>query len=526
MSTKSSVLTEFKKVLLPSEQESLKVLMVAPEVSPYANVGGVSRVISALSRSLVNLGHDARVFMPKFGSIDEDKYDLEMVLEGLEVPTGVDEGDNRRYLICNVKKHRVPGGPLVYFLENMEYYEKRANVYGYSDDSLRWALLSRGCLEFLCHHDWIPDIIHANDWQIGAVPNYLKTEYETEERFLPVATVYTIHNLNYQGMFNHKLVPETDLDDGRSQIASFYSKRLEKQNFARRGILYSDLVSTVSETYSREILTPECGEGLDRLLLEMRSKLFGVVNGVDYKEFNPKTDPLIEENFDVNSLSKRVLNKLALQKELGLPEDEEIPVLGVVGRLDEQKGLDLTVSILWPLLRSFDVQFIIVGGGDPHFVDEFQKLKKEFPEKVGAHLMPNFTLPRLVFAGSDIMLFPSKFEPCGIVQMEGMRYGAISVARATGGLADTVKDYDPKTNSGYGFVFPDYNMWQYFAQVIRALEVYRHPREWRGLVRRAMQEDFSWTASAEKYVDLYFKAIHFRKQDLLADGLVAPNSIE
>ncbi len=524
MASSPSVLSEFKKVLLPSEQESLNVLLIAPEVSPYANVGGVSRVISALANSLVSLGHDARVFMPKFGSIDEDKYELEMVVKGLKVPTGLDE-DNRRYLICNVKKHRVPGGPLVYFLENMEYYEKRANVYGYSDDPLRWALLSRGCLEFLLQHDyWTPDVIHANDWQTGSVPNYLRTFYETEEKFLPIATVFTIHNLNYQGMFNHNLVPETDIDDGRSQIASFYSKRLGKQNFVRRGILYSELVSTVSDTYSREILTPQYGEGLDRLLLEMRSKLFGVVNGIDYKEFDPKTDPLIEENFDVTTLSKRVENKLALQKELGLPQDKDIPLLGIVGRLDQQKGLDLTISILWPLLKSFDVQFVIVGGGDPHFVEEFQKLKKEFPEKVGAHLMPNFTLPRLIFSGSDIMLLPSKFEPCGIVQMEGMRYGAIPVARATGGLADTIEDYDPGKKSGYGFLFPDYNKWQYFAQVIRALEVYRHPREWKGLVRRAMEQDFSWDARAEEYVDLYFKALHFRKQDLLADGLVPRNN--
>ena len=488
----------------------LKIIVVAPEVAPYATVGGFSRVTASLSRALINLGHDVRLFMPKFGSIDEKKYPTQMLYEGMKVPTG---DETKPELICNVKNYQPkPGtGAQVYFLENMEYYEQRANVYGYSDDPIRWALFARGLLEFLRLSEWQPDIIHANDWHTGSVPNLLRTIYLADPKLAEIATLFTIHNLNFQGMFDHRNVSELDADDGRSAIASFFSPRLPKQNFMRRGILYADAVNTVSETYAREILTPEFGEGLDRLLQEVRSKLFGVVNGIDYDEYNPTTDRLIPVNYDVSSLHKRVEDKKELQKEFGLPVDPDTPILAIEGRLDKQKGLDLTLEIIRPLLRNFEVQFIALGGGDPEIADAFRKLKEDFPKQVGIHLMPNFTLPRLIFAGADIMLFPSKFEPCGIVQMEGMRYGAISVARAVGGLADTIENFDPRRNTGYGFTFKDYDKWQFFAQVVRALEAYNHKDTWRGLKKRAMTQDYSWEASALRYIDLYEKAILFHQ---------------
>lgn len=495
----------------PPQKQKLKVMMVAPEMSPYASVGGFARVTGYLSLALRRLGHDVRLFMPKFGLIDEKKYTLQTVYEGLDVPTGQRETP---YLTCNVKSHTLPGGTPTYFLENMEYYEKRANVYGYSDDPTRWMLLGRGLLEFLRVSDWHPDVIHAHDWHTGAVPNYLRTVYASEERLKSVATLFTIHNLNFQGMFDHRNVSEMDFDDGRSEIADFFAERLGKQNFMRRGILYADAVNTVSETYAREILTKEFGEGLDRLLAEVRSKLFGVVNGIDTEEFNPAADRLLAQNYDVNSLEKRAKNKLALQKEFGLPPDTETPVIAIEGRLDKQKGLDLVAEIAWPLLKNFPVHFILLGGGDVELADTFRKLKEDFPQQVGLHLMPNFTLPRLIFSGSDIMLFPSKFEPCGIVQMEAMRYGSIPVARAVGGLADTVENFDPRQNTGCGFVFKDFDKWQFFAQVVRALEVYNHKETWRQLQKRAMNRDFSWEVVAKKYVELYQKALGFHYQEV------------
>jgi len=471
VTSKSSFLDQFQKIIKEPEEQPLKILMVGAEVSPYANVGGFSRVMAYLSRALRHLGHDVRLFMPKFGLIDEEKYPMEMVREGLKVPTG--QGEEPTHLICNVKKGQIAGAAPVYFLENMEYYEKRANVYGYSDDPLRWALLSRGALEFLKHSSWTPDVIHANDWHTGAVANYLQKSYGHNKKLSSIATVFTIHNLQFQGNFDHHNIPELDLDDGRAQIASFFSERLKKQNFMRRAILYSDVVNTVSETYSREILTPEYGEGLDRLLLEVRSKLSGIVNG---------------------------------------------PIFAYVGRLDAQKGLDLVGEVLLPFLKDFDAQFVEVGGGDGKYIEILKKLKEKFPHQVGIHPMSNFTLPRLVFAGSDILLLPSKFEPCGIVQLEAMRYGAIPIVRATGGLADTVEDFDPQTGRGTGFVFKNFDRWAFFAQVVRAFETFRHKKTWRKLQQNAMRKDFSWENSARAYTKLYERAIHFRTRDLIAEG--------
>lgn len=516
-----SLLSKAKALAVPPAPNGpLKVLIVAPEVSPYANVGGFARVTAYLSRELIKMGHDVRLFMPKFGFIDDKKYPMEMVYRGLKVPTGTKE---KPYLVCNVKINVVPGGAPVYFLENMEYYEKRANVYGYSDDPLRWALLSRGALEFLKKHDWQPQVIHGNDWETGFIPNYLKTVYDYDRKLLPLATIFTIHNLMYQGMFDHRTTSELDFDDGRSQIASFFSNRLDKQNFMRRGIIYADVVNTVSKTYAKEMLTPEYGEGLDRLLLEVRSKLYGVINGVDYDEFSPATDRLVDANYDVNHLNRRVRNKLALQNEFDLEGDEDAFVMGFVGRLSEQKGIELVFEVLWPFLTEFkDAQFFQVGGGDGRYIDILKKLKARFPRQVGIHPLPNFTLPRLLFSGVDVMLMPSKFEPCGQVQLEAMRYGAIPIVRATGGLADTVENFDSRQNSGTGFVFEEFNKWPFFAQVVRAYEVFQHKKVWEQLQKRAMQADFSWGASAEEYVELYKKAIHRRRRVLVAEGQMAP----
>jgi starch synthase len=519
--TQTGILTQFHKLI--SSQPQLKILIVAPEASPYANVGGIARVIAHLSLALARLGHDVRIFMPKFGFIDEEKYPMDKVINGLKVPTGAPEGEGDPFLICNVKTHTPPIGVPAYFLENMEYYEKRANVYGYSDDSLRWALLSRGAIEFIKMGGFVPDVVHTNDWQTGLLPNYLRSVYDRDKKLLDICTVFTIHNLHYQGMFDHRNISELDFDDGRSEIASFFDERLTKQNFLKRGVLFSDVVSTVSETYSREILTPAYGECLEKLLLEVRSKIFGITNGIDYDEFNPATDPNLANNYDARNLADRYRNKVALQKEFGLKEDPSIPIIAAEGRLDAQKGLDMTVEPLSKILSMYDVQFIALGGGDLGIADALRSLKNKFPDKVGLHLMPNFALPRLIFAGSDIMLFPSRFEPCGLVQMEGMRYGAVPVARMVGGLVDTVKNFDAAKDTGCGFTFKDFDPWQFFGSLIRALEVYNNKEVWEKLVKRCMEQDFSWETSAARYTELYYKAVRLRRQDLISSGQLLPS---
>lgn len=496
-----------------SKTKPLKILFVAAEVAPYASVGGLGQVIYFLSRALRKQGHDVRIFMPKYGYIDEAKYRTKMIWPGLAVPTGGTENP----LICNVKLHlpAKPDAP-VYFLENMEYYEKRANIYGYIDDHIRWALLTKGALEFLRHSDWVPDVINCADWHSGHIPDYLRTTYAKDPKLGHIATVFSVHNIYHQGTFDHRFVSDLDFDDGKSPIAPFYSDRLQSQNFMRRGIMHADIVNTVSQNYAREILTPEYGEKLDVLLKEVRTKLYGVLNGLDYREFNPATDKIIFANFSKSKLEARIKNKLALQREFNLPENESVPIIGMVGRLDEQKGFELLMPILEPLIKEYGIQFVSVGGGDARYRSFLQEMQQKYPQNVGVHLFPNFTLPRHVFAGTDIFLIPSKYEPFGITAIEAMRYGSIPLVRKTGGLADTVKDYTPEQESGNGFVFNHYDPLALFGAVIRALEVYKHTRVWRSLQRRAMSADFSWEAAAKNYVELYEKAIELAKKRTVA----------
>jgi starch synthase len=344
----------------------------------------------------------------------------------------------------------------------------------------------------------------------AVLPNYLKTVYANEPKLAGISTILAVHNLSYQGMFDPRNISELDFDDGKSPVAPFFSDVLNKQNFMKRGIIYSDLVVTVSPTYSREVLTPQFGEGLDKLLTEVRGKLYGVLNGIDYEVFNPSSDPLIEKNYDISTLDNRVANKIALQKEFDLKVSENTPMLGFVGRLDFQKGIDLVLEGVGYLIREFGVQFVLVGGGDTGIATKARELKAAFPKNVGVHTMPNFTLPRMLFSGCDMILYPSRFEPCGIVQLEAMRYGAIPIVRKVGGLADTVEDFDPETKSGTGFVFEEFNVISFYGQLVRAVETYRHKDVWRQIQVNAMQKDFSWSRSAKDYVRIYNKSIDFK----------------
>ena len=488
-------------------KKPLRVLFVAAEVYPYATVGGLGMVIFSLSRALKELGVDVQIFMPKYALIDEKKYPMEMVFEGLKVPTGEEE-EGKKFLICNIKRYLPPEPDVpIYFLENMEYYEKRSNVYDYSDDPIRFTLLSRGGLEFLRRSDWIPDVINCADWHTGGLPNFLKTVYKEDPVLNKISTVFSIHNLFHQGAFDHRFVSELDFDDGKSPIAPFFSEKLSKQNFMRRGIIFADVINTVSETYSREIMTEECGEKLDDLLKEVRTKVFGILNGIDYQEINPTTDKLIPVNFSITNLKKRVENKIRLQKEFNLGVSPDIPILGMVGRLSEQKGIDLLFPFLETLLSEYNCQFIAIGEGEAKYRSFFEEITKKFPKKIACHLMFDLTLARHVFAGCDLFLMPSKFEPCGITQMEAMRYGAIPVVRKTGGLADTVEDFDPRKNSGTGLIFEKFSSHAFFGAIIRALETYKHKKIWWELIKRAMKADFSWEVSAKKYFELYNKFI-------------------
>ena len=487
-----------------------KILFVAAEAAPFAQVGGLSNAISSLTKALRKIGQDARIIMPCYKLIDQEKFALETAYRELEVPT---DSPDPEFLVCNVKKYEGPEAAPTYFLENMEYYEKRANVYGYADDPVRWVLLCRGTLEFLKYSKWVPDIIVACDWQAGFLPNYLKTAYKDDPVLSKIATVFSVHNLYHQGMFDHKFVSEMDFDSGQAPISGFFDPRLLKLNGMRRGIMYSEVINTVSPTYSQEILTPEFGEGLHELLRARRARLYGILNGIDYEKINPEKNPNVPVPYDSESIARREKNQVFLQKHFGLPTDPSAFVIGIVSRLDEQKGFELVMETAEPLLANFsDIQMVVLGDGDGKYKNFFQELASRHPKKVACHLMFDRVLPHLIYSGSDVILVPSRFEPCGLTQLEAMKYGAIPIVRKTGGLADTVEDFNPETGKGTGFVFEKFDRYALFIAILRAKEAFRYKDSWRGLIKRAMEADFSWESSAGEYLHLFSVAAEYHKK--------------
>lgn len=504
--------------LLGLKNTAMKILFVSSEEAPFAKVGGLGEVMFSLPRALAHLGHDARVMIPLYGTVGLSKYELPYVYENLDVPTAPN-GEGRR-LICNVRKYELKEfnrNPVTtYFLENQEYYELRSNIYGYSDDRVRFALLSRGCLEFLnSWQEWIPDIIVSADWMTGYIPNFLKTDYKDYRLLGGIATVFSIHNLASQGTEkSQRYIPETQRDDGYGPIPDFFSDRMKDINAMKRGIIYADAVNTVSPTYAEEITSEEFGEGLENLLREKRTKLYGILNGIDYETTNPATDQFVAEKFTSRNIEARSGNKIVLQKRFGLPQDKNVFVVGIVSRLARQKGFNLLQPVIDVFLKTTKAQLVVLGTGDTEIMDFFRLLEEKFPQQVRAHMQFEDSLPHLIFAGCDAFLIPSKFEPSGLTQMEAMRFGAIPVARKTGGLADTIEDFYPGENQGTGFLFENMEPQELLIALTRAFVNWRHKSEWRNLQKRAMEIDFSWDRSAKEYADLFQKTTAIRKEEM------------
>jgi starch synthase len=496
-------------------KENAKVLFVGAEAAPFIKVGGLASVLYSLPRALRDKGCDARVMIPKYLSIEE-KYELKLVNKGINVPTGNTNGPT--HLTCNVKQFisKNDSDPVTsYFLENQEYYEQRSNVYGYADDAMRWALLSRGVIEFLrVHKEWKPDVIVACDWQAALLVNYLKTEYRNNPQVNDIATVFAIHNLYFQGMFDHRFVQEMDYDDGHSAIPAFEDIRLPKLNSMRRGIMHADMIVTVSPNYAKEILTKDYGELLDGLLRERRNVLTGILNGIDYTVWDPTSDPYIVHKYDKDSLDHRAKNKAVLQERFSLERNKNAFVIGISSRLAKQKGYELLYSTMDTIMKELPAQLVVVGTGEADLMGFFHNLEERYPGRVAAHLSYDSILPHLVFAGADVVLVPSQFEPCGLVQMEAMRMGAVPIVRKTGGLADSVKDYDPDKGVGTGFVFEKFDSMSLMIALIRAFENFRNKKEWSKLIKRAMSEDFSWDKSADKYIEIFRRAKELREREL------------
>jgi starch synthase len=480
------------------QSKPLKILLVAAEVAPFAKVGGLADVAGALPKALKAMGHDVRVVMPRYGSIDVEKHGLRRVVSNLGVPL------SHQPVNADVLEGRIGAEVPIYFIENQQFFG-REGMYGFWDDDARFIYFSRAALEMLRPLDFQPDVIHVNDWHTAVIPNMLARLYAADPFYAGIATVLTIHNLAFQGVFGYGALNLADLEQW-GLIKPGMPGLDDIVNLLGRGLYFADVVNTVSNRYAQEILTPEYGEKMDPLLNVFRGKLHGIINGIDYDVFNPSTDASIVARYEIGTIEKKVENKLALQKEVGLPQDPAIPVIGLISRLYDQKGLDLIANIMWGLMR-LNLQLVVLGAGDARYEDLFRANARDNPEKVAATIGFKAVLAQQIYAGSDMFLMPSRFEPCGLGQLISLRYGTIPIVRATGGLADTIDDWDPVRQTGNGFVFTAYDHWDLFAQVVRALETFRQPSLWRRLQANAMSTDVSWANSAEKYVALYRTAM-------------------
>ncbi|MEN9649291.1 MAG: glycogen synthase GlgA [Candidatus Parcubacteria bacterium] len=487
----------------------LKILFVGPEAAPYVKIGGLGEVLRSLPCALRDIGHDARVIIPKYAAIPADQFDIALHAENVQISNGPD-----KVIVCNVKVGIQAGSSNItnYFLENQEFFEQRGSVYGYDDDAARWAVLCRGTLEFIrSHSDWIPDIIVGADWQSGLIPNLLKTEFAEDPVLSKIASVFSIHNLHFQGMFDPHYINELEYDDGQSAVPLIGDPALLKKNFMRRGIRFADVVNTVSPTYAQEITTSEFGELLNPLLQERRSRLFGILNGIDYESNSPELNPYVEVKYSSKNFKDRKRNKLLLQKKFNLEEEEDVPIFAIVSRLSEQKGLDLLIDTMEPLLNNYKFQLIVLGSGDSRYLSLFSDLEKRFPQ-VATHLSFDRALPHMIYSGCDVVLVPSRFEPCGLTQMEAMRYGAVPLVRKTGGLADSVQKYSVEKDTGTGFMFENYDKYAFFGAFVQAIETYKYQDRWKGIQKRAMESNFSWSKSAIEYIELFKKAIAFKNE--------------
>ncbi|HLC17441.1 MAG TPA: glycogen synthase GlgA [Thermodesulfobacteriota bacterium] len=478
---------------------NLSVIFASPEATPFAKTGGLADVAGSLPGALKALGAKVFIFLPFYRHVANSGMEIEPTALEVTVPIG------RRTIKARVLRNSKTEVP-AYFIKCDEYYD-RTYLYGtpdgdYFDNIERFAFFSRAVLEAIKAGGFRPDIIHCNDWQTGLIPAYLKDAYKKDEYFSKTATVLTVHNTAYQGVFPPELYDVLDLSKGL-----FSPEGLEfwgSINLLKAGVVFSDAITTVSPGYSREIRTPQYGYGLDGLFNKRGDDLYGVVNGADYNEWNPSTDPLIPGNYSPDDLSGKGACKRELLKAFDLDLEETTPVIGMISRLAGQKGFDILAEAM-PALMRLNLGIVILGTGETVYRGLIEKLAEKYPRKLSVKIAFDNTLAHLVEAGSDIFLMPSRYEPCGLNQLYSMRYGTIPVVRATGGLDDTVRDFGEE--GATGFKFKEYSAAALASRVKDALAVFRNKKAWSKLQKNAMAEDFSWEKSAKNYMEIYRKAL-------------------
>jgi starch synthase len=482
----------------------MKILLVSSEVAPFAKTGGLGDVAGSLPRALHQLGHDVRVFLPCYRAVEERGFTLRKGRKSVEVDI---DGIPRKGLLRQTNLDGVP----VYLMGNREYFQ-REGLYGteegdYADNGERFGFFCRAVLEMLRRLDFRPDVLHLNDWQTALIPILLGTELKNDPFFSSIGTLLTIHNLGYQGLFPREVMRALHLDPALFSVDALeYYGRV---SLLKGGIVYADKLNTVSETYCREIRTPSMGLGFEGILQQRDEDLYGVLNGLDDKLWDPALDSTLATTFSSSDLRGKAGNKKALQKELGLEQKASAPIVAMVTRLDAQKGLDL-VAEAWQKLMKRDLQFVLLGTGEKQSMERFAGLQERHPGKVSINLTFDDALSRRIYAGSDMFLMPSRYEPCGLGQLIALRYGSVPIVRKTGGLADTVTDPGEDALKANGFTFLEPSAPALLGAVDRALDFFGDRRAWLRLMKRGMNQDFSWTGSARKYLDIYRMIIEER----------------
>ena len=473
----------------------MKILFAASECVPFIKTGGLADVVGALTPVLKAQGADVRVILPLYAAIPQE-YVNQMKLE---CEFEVELCWRRQY--CGIKSLEYQGVTF-YFVDN-QYYFGRSYIYGLGGDEYeRFGFFDRAVIDALVHLDFKPDVVHCHDWQTGMIPALLKIQYAQYPFYQDMKTVYTIHNLQYQGVFPIKAVQDT-LGLGDSLFTSDKLECYGCANYMKAGLVYADELTTVSPSYADEIQTAFYGERLDGLLRARKDQLVGILNGIDVNDYDPAKDPQIYANYDPYHLGGKEICKQELQKELGLEVNPTVPLVGIISRLSNQKGFDLIECVIRELMAT-GIQLVVLGMGEAKYTNLFSWAESEYPGRLATRFAMNHQLAHRIYAGSDMFLMPSQFEPCGLSQMIAMRYGSVPIARETGGLRDTVLSYNKFTDEGNGFTFFNYNAHDMLHTVRRAVHYYNHNRDvWYRLIVRGMTGDYSWYSSAGKYMALY-----------------------
>ncbi|MFQ6069398.1 MAG: glycogen synthase [Candidatus Aminicenantales bacterium] len=485
--------------------QKIRVLYVSSELAPFAKSGEMADVASSLPKYLSALGVEVAVVMPRYRRPEIDSLDMDLVEDKLPVSLGEERVKARAF-------KAEPGHYRIYLIDNPKYF-LRENIYGtekgdYLDNDERFIFFNRAVLEFVLKKKMEVDIIHCNNWPTALIPLFLKTHYAHKAHFRSTATVLTLHNIAYQGDFPPETLSLTGLDWSyfNPQQLSFDGRF----NFLKAGIMFSDVLNTVSSTYKREIQREEHSFGLDRLLKKRRDVFFSIRNGIDCEVWNPETDPFIAANYSLSDLKPKRECKLNLIDEFGLKMAEKTPLLGVVSYLTSYKGFDILFDVVDELM-AMEVGLVVLGKGEEKYGNALLKLRERYPQRIGVKLEMSQSLAHKVAAGADMLLIPSLYEPCGLHQLYSFRYGTVPVVRATGGLRETVRPFNPRTGRGNGFVFKEYSARAFLHTFKTALQYYRQPPLWLKIMKAGLEEDFSWDTAARKYIRLYRKALKLRR---------------